>query len=580
MSRWGFILGFLLAWAVSIQAGIIEWTDTDWSEGNYTLADGIDPESSPGNLIARNFSQQMLFLAGPSSQRGIWGLASFQGDLYAGAGPYPMTDAGAEVWRYSTEENTWELIAELPEEGILVLKAHNGKLYIPGMDAMTYWDRGNLYVFDGQNWTVHQNIPQAAHVFDVAFLGNQLFVSTGQRDLTGGVWRSVDGGGSWERILTLPSVDGEVRRVYGLGVFDGKLYAQPDGKDPEGRVVLVWDGEEWDSIPLGQISDHQWMLFDWEEQFCLGGNGDFYVGDGEQFQYANLPFQGNRWCRAFSQHREPTETTQSTPALFAGGPLGRIYRSTDGLNWTFWTQVGDGQPEGEVEGMASHLGRLYVSTYRENGTGRVYVSSSVPYGTLISRVFDTGGQDISQVVLDWAAVLPAGTSVKFQVRAAKTAEALQGLPFCGPDGTPFTYFETPKTLIPDPLTDGYYFQYKVYMSTDDPKLSPLLKWVRFTFYSGEDAAGVGETEGPQVRLAVYPNPTRDRVHLRGLAWQRGEFRLYDLAGRLAYRQVLESRGEEEPVLDLGRLPQGVYFYQVLDASGRVMKAKGRIQVLR
>jgi hypothetical protein len=557
---------------------------SDWSASNYDFIQGIDAESSPGDLIARNSAQQMPLLHSPSPLNGIWAMAVLDGNIYAGAGGYPINEVGADVWKYTVATDTWDLLAQLPEEGILVMKSHGGKLYIPGMDATLLWDRGSLYVYDGQTWVVHQNIPEAVHVFDVEFIGTQMFVSTGQMDNTGAVWRSADGGGSWSRILTLVT-SGAVRRVYGLGVFEGKLYAQPDGKNPEGKVVFIWDGAQWETAPLSEISDDQWILFSDEDRFYLSGRGDFYTYDGSEYAYTSLPFSGNRWARAMTLHWETVDSPLTDKALYGGGTSGRVYRSTDRVDWSLWTELGGGDPAGEVESLVSLRGRLYAGTYRTTGPGGVYVSSSTPLGTMVSKPFDVGFR-ATAAVLDWSAIEPPGTTMKIQVKAAMSEFFLEQAPFLGPDGTSATYFEFGGQALPDALLNKLVYQYKVLVISGDPKLTSVTEWIRLQFYSDLDAAGVGDVSGGDIRLAAFPNPSSGLVHfrlggLKGPGSVAPEIRLYDLGGRELAR-LPWSRSGTEVVWDASSsdAAQGTYFYRVTTDGGRSFGFSGRVQILR
>ncbi|MDQ3987255.1 MAG: hypothetical protein M3280_12265, partial [Actinomycetota bacterium] len=91
----------------------------------------------------------------------------------------------------------------------------------------------------------------SAHVYDTATLDGQDLWMVGSRNYDAVVWRSLDGGTTWNQVLTIPPINpGEFSRFYFAGVYGGKLYVQASdsgaGSQPHS---LVFDGSGWSSGP-------------------------------------------------------------------------------------------------------------------------------------------------------------------------------------------------------------------------------------------------------------------------------------------------------------------------------------------
>jgi hypothetical protein len=105
-----------------------------------------------------------------------------------------------------------------------------------------------------------------------------------------------------------------------------------------------------------------------------------------------------------------------------------------------------------------------------------YTTSTVDW--LMSNMFDVGGTNSTFNTISWSpAVQPANTTLEFQV-AANNDKATWN--FIGPDGTANTYFTASSTL-PSSLAGNRYFRYEVFMSTQDPSVTPLLSAISFDF---------------------------------------------------------------------------------------------------
>jgi len=122
---------------------------------------------------------------------------------------------------------------------------------------------------------------------------------------------------------------------------------------------------------------------------------------------------------------------------------------------------------------------------------RMYVSESVGAGEGVSRSFNAAS--LAGAVLSIEGVtagtphasgnpLPKPTRIRLRVRSAATEAGLAGAAFVGPDGTAGTYFELPEDAAQTAYNVAFpaghaWCQYKVYLSTSDGRVTPVLQKV-------------------------------------------------------------------------------------------------------
>ena len=141
--------------------------------------------------------------------------------------------------------------------------------------------------------------------------------------------------------------------------------------------------------------------------------------------------------------------------------------------------------QGKGTGVDTDGSYIYVTTDTAN-KGLVIVGTTVTgtatNGTYLSEIFDTGSDDTTYNFIEWEAEEPNGTSVKFQVRTADSAENIETANWVGSDGTGSTYYETPRTpIVLDPGASGsQFFQYKLFLESDGVS-TPILDSVRINY---------------------------------------------------------------------------------------------------
>ena len=81
---------------------------------------------------------------------------------------------------------------------------------------------------------------------------------------------------------------------------------------------------------------------------------------------------------------------------------------------------------------------------------------------------------------------------------------------------------------------------------------------------GTDFTGVQTNK--QVELNVYPNPVVNQLIIK--TSEKGNFKLYNANGKLVMNKTISNNITE---LNVSQLPKGVYFYQLNNAKGKLIK---------
>jgi hypothetical protein len=162
--------------------------------------------------------------------RNIWDLQFYHGRTYVGCGDWFDNQGPITIWSFGPApagqaEFTEELTVD--DESVDVLRVVEDQLVVPGIDARENWELGNVYIKEGERWRKMRTVPNGIHVFDAAWFGGRLVVTTGTEH-GAGLFASADWGESWQEY----SADG----TSGLG--DGRYYMMA----PLGDELLVLGG--------------------------------------------------------------------------------------------------------------------------------------------------------------------------------------------------------------------------------------------------------------------------------------------------------------------------------------------------
>jgi hypothetical protein len=459
------------------------WTQTDWSGGHYESADGINPKIEPGELVLYNDPDSLVFAFDATDYAGVWALCQWRNQLYLGACDYPVNVNGGDILIYDYATDSVSFDYAVNEQGICVLKVHEDVLYSPGIDSMGSWEFGNLYYNEGGGWVRKDTIPNAIHVFDVAFRGGRIWVSTGT-GLAGYpavLYFSEDMGDTWTEEFRVETVPPETfRRLWGMTTWNGSLFVQGDSKPPEGEVIYEFteEGTITHSVPLLGPEGLSGFVEFQGRLACLSRTNRVHFYDGITWSSRYVPFSSNVSRRALHVYRE---------RLYVGGNE-VLLASADGDNWI---QIHAPLLVGrEVEALAQHHGRLYAGTL---GSGEVFVTPAVSEGVLVSLPH-TFPEPVSGGSLSWSALLPSSdTKVNFQLRSAPMVELLPEAPFLGPDGSPDLWYEYPGTPVSEAHRGHRHFQYRVRLSTDQPQLAPVLTELALTVVAASPIPAVSAT---------------------------------------------------------------------------------------
>lgn len=184
----------------------------------------------------------------------------------------------------------------------------------------------------------------------------------------------------------------------------------------------------------------------------------------------------------------------SETATKNGGEIYYQLSNNDGSTWQFWngstwTQVINPTDYNTASVINSNIGSFPITNQKilfkafltSNGSQQVILDNIkiearkivfASSGDFESSVFDSNSTTTNYNYIAWAADVPAGTNLKFQIRAAATKKLLYLSKWIGPDEDSFTYFENPGEIMPD-LNNTQYIQYKAYFTSSGQNTAVL-----------------------------------------------------------------------------------------------------------
>jgi DNA-binding MarR family transcriptional regulator len=110
----------------------------------------------------------------------------------------------------------------------------------------------------------------------------------------------------------------------------------------------------------------------------------------------------------------------------------------------------------------------------------------------------SAGEIASYGTLDWDGPVPAGTSVRLQLRTASTGDDLRAAGFTGPDGTPASFYTRSGQRIDGAPQGTGWIQYRAFLDTSAPDRTPAVRNVTVTFLARQGPALKRETPGPNL----------------------------------------------------------------------------------
>lgn len=230
-------------------------------------------------------------------------LFGWNGKLYIGYGDYGVNTGPIYIAPYDPASGSFLNLGSASTEEIHNYRSFGNNIFAPAIDPS-----GGLpdYAYArGEPW---QNPTatgvNAAHVFDINTLNSSDLYVAGSSGNNAAVWKSLDSGTTWTKILDVSPVSGIVgdfARFYFAGVFNGKLYVQ--GRDYYGSrhpKSKIYDGTNWTDGPnmfpdngglgyrpvlfAGKLIYGSWQPGSWQSLIYFDGNqaqieSEFYIYD-------------------------------------------------------------------------------------------------------------------------------------------------------------------------------------------------------------------------------------------------------------------------------------------------------------
>src|SRR3990170_7512942 len=157
-------------------------------------------------------------------------LFPWKGKLYSGYGDYGANTGPIDIYSFSPDSLIFRYEAQANTEAIYNYRAINGLLYVPAIDRKSYGIPGDYSKMDSSGHWANYNFGSAStHTYDAARLNGTVLFMTGSQDERATVWKSINNGDSWMKILSDTAISGnpdDFARFYFAGVYNDKLYVQ------------------------------------------------------------------------------------------------------------------------------------------------------------------------------------------------------------------------------------------------------------------------------------------------------------------------------------------------------------------
>jgi hypothetical protein len=440
------ILPFKISISQNSSAGSI-WLETDWSiPSNYSDISSVDTTSIPGEI-------SLLYM------KGVYVSDSWNHRII-------QTNMNGNIWTaYGT------------------MGSGTGQIWYPaGIDLDN--KTGDIYISDrsndrivktkinGSGWTTYGTLGSGTGNFKtplgLSYDRNSGFIWITDNNNNRIVKTKINGNG-WTSYGTIGSGTGQFQNHCGI-FYDNKNDFAYIG-DLHRIVKTMINGSGWNSYGsygsgIGQFDGASGIHYD-------DTTGFVYIADTWNDRIVKTKMNGSGW--------KSLGSVGSGKFQF-NGPAGLYYDNNTGFIY-----VADSQNGRIVKTKIDGSG---WTTFGTSGSGRgqfncpqdvvLYDDNYCSEGYLTSKYYNCNGSTKFKII-NWTAMIPPWTSMKFQLRSAPNSSALDLKDFVGPDGSDRTYYSTSGATIWPGHNNDCWIQYRVYLSTNDVNITPILKDVTITY---------------------------------------------------------------------------------------------------
>ncbi|PJA16925.1 MAG: hypothetical protein COX66_06195, partial [Elusimicrobia bacterium CG_4_10_14_0_2_um_filter_63_34] len=353
----------------------------DFAGGGFGIAYSNDAGETWNDVAVSSLSF-------PGSQEAALALHAYNGALYMGQG---SGSGDGDIFVY--ENGGWTQSLDFPlNQEVLAFAEYEGKLYagIGGSasgDGQVYVCDPNAVIADGicrdGEWSQSFFATSNSSVLRLAVYNGALYAATGEGAGLGDIY--VFDGQNWSL-----SYDGTTSAIESLAAFAGRLYAGLAGGAGEGDV-LAFDGVGWSNSYDGALQRVNALTVIDGDLFAAGSDGNHAL---------MLHFSpSNGWREEFVAP-EPAFTALASlnGDLYAGAGGGQGDSDVYFFAASTWTKVYNGTAE-TVGALAAYEGKLWLGLEGASaGDGDVLALSQVSVATMTGTDGDLGPLRLSGLV--------------------------------------------------------------------------------------------------------------------------------------------------------------------------------------
>jgi hypothetical protein len=461
-------------------------------------------EDAAGNLIAATGDEGRLFLIKPngeasvlhnSKESQILCLARTpEGVIYAGTGPSGQILRIEPNGKHSIVADklgkyVWALVYDAPSKSLFAGTGPNGQIYrvTPGGDAKVFY------------------ATKQDHILSLVLSDTNLYAGTDR----GGLVYRIDPAG--KGFVIYHAAQNEVR---GLAVHEGVVYA---GTATPGAKRLPVGPFKSPTVPVGPGSATATPASSSKDEPTKTQIGTVKTGlaaeDSKGIASAapSAPAPGDNSLYRIAADGSVRELFRDKTLLLRLLRIGdRLFVGTGMQGQLF--EVDEATKE-RTEIARLDNGQIHALLQRKDGSivigagdpGRLYVLDDrfAAQGTIHSEVLD-GKIPTLWGAVSWKATTPAGTAVSFAVRSGNVAE---------PDDTwsAWSAEQTDAASARALAPTARYLQYRLTLSTKDPKATPEVRQVIVRYQSSNQAPEITSLDVPDLDAVAVEQPKKFKI---------------------------------------------------------------------